>query len=79
MRSRARLMRHALLTQTMSACSLLLVLLLPLVLGGCWEQTTRPRAAELTSAGSYGRSALPGDDIPTPRLFQINLSHGQSE
>ena len=58
---------------------LLLLLLLPLGLGGCWELGTRPRSPALVSSHQERPPGLTEDDLPTPRLFQIDLSAGQSE
>ena len=80
MLSRACLRCRALRNQPMPrALSLLCLLLLPLGLGGCWERVTRSDTTSVASSGLYNRPTLSEDDIPTPRLFQINLSHGQSE
>jgi hypothetical protein len=57
---------------------LIFLLLLPLGLGGCWERSTRLTSPRTVS---YGQDRLPsatGDDLPTPRLFQIQSTTGPS-
>jgi hypothetical protein len=50
------------------------LVLLPLGLGGCWEQSTRLNSPA-TSSSQYGFSSpVGGDDLPTPRLFQLQNS-----
>ena len=58
---------------------LILLLLLPLGLGGCWEHSTRLHASPTTPHTQDGLTATRGDDLPTPRLFQIDRSTSFSE
>lgn len=53
---------------------LIFLLLLPLGLGGCWERSTRLGPPSTTSSRQYGFSSPVGDDLPTPRFFQIERS-----
>ena len=48
------------------------LLLLPLGLGGCWEQGTRPSTPPTASYGRSEFSASAGDDLPTPSFFRFD-------
>jgi hypothetical protein len=58
---------------------LILLLLLPLGLVGCWERSTRLQASPTTSYTQDRFMTSGGDDLPTPRLFQIDNSRSFSE
>lgn len=58
---------------------LVCLLLLPLGLGGCWERSTRLSPSPTTPDAQYGPSASEGDDLPTPRFFQLERSTDPSE
>ena len=54
---------------------LVFLVLLSLGLGGCWEYSTRLNSPTTASSSQYGFSSpVGGDDLPTPRLFQIQNS-----
>jgi hypothetical protein len=56
--------------------TLIFLLLLPLGLGGCWERSTRLRGSP---TAPYAKDELTDpreDNVPTPRLFQIDRSTG---
>ena len=55
------------------------LLLLPLGLGACWEGSTRLRFSPTMLSGQYGAPSSAGDDLPTPRLFQIEHSAAPEE
>jgi hypothetical protein len=50
---------------------LVFLVLLPLGLVGCWESATRLSSPPTASSSQYGLNYSAGDDLPTPRLFQI--------
>ena len=56
-----------------------LLLLLPLGLGGCWEGSMRLRPPATASSSQNWPPPLAGDDLPTPRFFQIERSVGSSD
>jgi hypothetical protein len=58
---------------------LVFLLLLPLGLGGCWDLSTRPSSPSTVPYAQGGLSSPVGDDLPTPRFFQIERSTGPSE
>jgi len=58
---------------------LIVLLLLPLGLGGCWERSTRLQASPTPPYARDGLNSPQGDDLPTPRLFQIDNSRSFSE
>jgi hypothetical protein len=58
---------------------LVFLLLLPLGLGGCWEYSTRLGPPPTASSQQYGFSSPTGDELPTPRFFQIERSEGGSD
>jgi len=58
---------------------LMALLLLPVALGGCWELSTRTRAPATTSSGLYGLATPVGEDLPTPRLFQLQHAPSPAE
>jgi len=58
---------------------LVFLLLLSLELGGCWERSTRLGPAPTAASGQYGFSSPIGDDLPTPRFFQIERYGGATE
>jgi len=58
---------------------LVFLLLLPLGLGGCWESSTRLNSPPTVSSSQYGLDSPAGDDMPTPRLFQIQNWSAPSE
>jgi hypothetical protein len=58
---------------------LIVLLLLPLGLGGCWERSTRLQASSTAPYAWDGITTSRGDDLPTPRLFQIDNSRSFSE
>ena len=58
---------------------LVFLLLLPLGLGGCWERSTRLLSSPTVPYAHDGLTAPGGDDLPTPRFFQIDRSLGSSD
>jgi hypothetical protein len=58
---------------------LIVLLLLPVGLGGCWELSTRTRAPATASSDLYGLSAPASEDLPTPRLFQLQHAPSPAE
>jgi hypothetical protein len=54
----------------------ILLLLLPLGLGGCWERSTRLRSSPTAPYAQDEQTAPRGDDLPTPRFFQLDRSTG---
>ena len=58
---------------------LVLLLLLPLGLGGCWERSARLSASPTAPYAEDRFTAPGGDDLPTPRFFQFDRSTGSSE
>jgi hypothetical protein len=55
------------------------LLLLSLGLVGCWEGATRLRVSPPGLSGQYGASSSAQDDLPTPRLFQVEHSAAPEE
>ena len=53
---------------------LVVLLLLPLWLWGCWDLSTRQPSPETASSSQYGFYSPGWDDLPTPRLFQLKNS-----
>ena len=58
---------------------LVFLLLLLLGLGGCWERSARPPSSPTAPYAQDRLTAPGGDDLPTPRLFQIDRSRDASE
>jgi hypothetical protein len=58
---------------------LVYLLLLLLGLGGCWGRSARLPSSPTASHAQDKLTAPGGDDLPTPRLFQIDRSRGASE
>ena len=58
---------------------LIVLLLLPLGLGGCWEHSARLQSSATAPYAWDGLTTSRGDDLPTPRLFQIDRSTSFSE
>jgi hypothetical protein len=63
----------------MSWYKLVLLLLLPLGLWGCWERSARLQSSSTAPYARDGLDPQRGDDLPTPRLFQIDRSTSFSE
>jgi len=56
---------------------LVFLLLLPLGLGGCWERSTS-LSSSLGPSSTLDRPTSPaGDEVPTPRFFQLDYSTGE--
>ena len=58
---------------------LVFLVLLPLGLGGCWESSMRLRSPPSASSSPSGLYSSGGDDLPTPRLFQLQHAPSPSE
>jgi hypothetical protein len=59
--------------------SLVFLLLLPLGLGGCWENSMRLSFSPTVPSNQYGLHSSAGDDLPEPRLFQLQNWSAPSE
>jgi hypothetical protein len=55
------------------------LLLLPLALGGCWDLSTRLSFSPTVPSSQYGIHSSAGDDLPEPRLFQLQNWSAPSE
>jgi hypothetical protein len=67
------------LRSTMLWPRLVFLVLLSLGLVGCWESSTRLSSPPTASSGQYGLHSSAGDDVPTPRFFQIQNWSAPSE
>jgi hypothetical protein len=59
--------------------SFVFLLLLPLGLGGGWEFSSRLNFSPTVPSSQYGIHATAGDDLPEPRLFQLQNWSAPSE
>ena len=58
---------------------LVFLVLLPLGLVGCWESATRLSFSPTVPSSQYGLHSSAGDDLPEPRLFQLQNWSAPSE